>query len=61
MLPYEGYNSQPPFIPRIMQEPLLHFKLPQLEVYDKITDPIDYVETFKPVMLLQRASDTIPY
>ena len=44
-----------------MQELLLHFKLPQLEVYDWTTDPIDHVETFKAAMLLQGASDAILY
>ena len=58
MLPYEGYNSQPSFTPRIVQEPLsLHFKPPHLEVYDETIDPIDHMETFKIAMLLQRASN----
>ena len=53
MLPYEGYNNQLPFTPRIVQEPLsLHFKLSQREIYDRTTDPVDHVEIFKIAMLL---------
>ena len=60
VLPYEGFNSKPPFVSRIVWEPLpLHFRLPQLEVYDGITDPINYLETFKMAMLLQGALDII--
>ena len=62
MLPYKGYNSQLPFAPKIIQEPLsLYFKLPQLEVYDGTIDSINHVETFKAIMLLQGASDAILY
>ena len=53
MLPYERYNSQPPFTSRIVLEPLsLYFKMPQLEVYDWTTDPVDHVKTYKTTMLL---------
>ena len=62
MLPYEGYNSQPPFVPMIVQEPLpSYFKLPQLEVYDGTTDLVDHAQTFKAAMLLQGALDAILY
>ncbi|XP_073098893.1 putative disease resistance protein RGA4 [Elaeis guineensis] len=56
------YNSQPPFVSRIVQEPLsLYFKLSQLEVYDRNTDPVDHSGIFKASMLLQGASDVILY
>nr|XP_010939069.1 uncharacterized protein LOC105058013 [Elaeis guineensis] len=58
--PYEGFNSKPPFIPRIVQESLfLYFKLLEPKVYDETVDPIIHLETFKAAILLQGASDAI--
>ena len=62
MQPYEGFNSEPPFASRIMQEPLpWYFKVPQFETYDGTADPVDHLETFKAVMLLQGVTDDIFY
>lgn len=42
-----------PFDARIMIEPLpKHLKMPQLDIYDGSTDPVDYLESFKVRMLL---------
>lgn len=35
--------------------------MPQLEIYDRSTDPIDYLESFKVVMLLHGATDGVLY
>ena len=57
---YEGFNNELPFASRIMQEPLLrHFKMPQFETYVGIAGPIDHLETFKAVMLLQEVTNVI--
>ena len=44
----------------IMQEPIPpNFKLPQFESYDGTSDPIDYLEVFRMMMLLHGTPDAI--
>ena len=48
----------PTFTSKIMEEPAPpQFKILQIELYDGSTDPLDYLEAFKALMLLHRAND----
>ena len=50
----------PTFSIEIMGQLLPHyFKMPQLESYDGLADPVDHLESFKVVMLLHGATDVI--
>ena len=43
-----------PFTTEVLNRPLLSkFHLPQLESYDDSKDPLDHIESFKTLMLLQ--------
>ena len=35
------------------------FKIPQLETFDRLKDPLDYLDSFRTVMRLQGVSDEI--
>ena len=35
------------------------FKMPQTELYDGTTDPLDHLESFKALMLLHGATDGV--
>ena len=37
------------------------FRMPQIECYDGVKDPLDHLETFKTLMHLQRVPDEIMY
>ena len=40
--------------------PLPHkFRMPQIDSYDKVNDPLDHLETFKTLMHLQGVADEI--
>ena len=40
--------------------PLLHkFRMPQIDSYDEVKDPLDHLETFKTLMHLQGVADEI--
>ena len=40
--------------------PLPHkFRMPQIDSYDKVKDPLDHLETFKTLMHLQGVADEI--
>ena len=53
-----GLSTEPPFAAHILVEPLpRHFKVPQLEVYDGTSDPLDHLQGFRTTMLLHRATD----
>ena len=60
--PLDEHSGEPSFDEKILKElPLPSFKLPQLETYDGITDPIDHIEIFKIALLFQGASDATLY
>ena len=43
------FSAEPPFSPRIMHEVVPpKFRMPQAELYDGTTDPLDHLESFKP-------------
>ncbi|XP_075670186.1 uncharacterized protein LOC142639948 [Castanea sativa] len=49
-----------PFTNEVLNRPLLpKFRLPQLESYDGSKDPMDHIESFKTLMLLQRTPDKV--
>lgn len=53
---------KPPFTKEIIEEPLLkEFKVSQFEPYKGTIDPTNYFESFKALMLLQGALETIMY
>ena len=42
-----------PFTQRVLDHPLLSkFRLPQLELYDRLKDPLDHITTFKMTLSL---------
>ena len=52
------FNTEPPFSPQIMSEAVSSkFRMPQAELYDGTTDPLDHIKSFKALMLLHRATD----
>ncbi len=52
--------SESPFTKRVDDYPLLvKFKVPQLENFDGLRDPLDYLDSFRIVMQLQGVSDEI--
>ena len=49
-----------PFTTRILECPLPpKFCLPQLEVYDGMKDPLDYIGAFKTILSLQQTLDEV--
>ena len=54
------FNTESPFSPQIMSEVAPpKFRMPQAELYDGTTDPLDHIESFKALMLLHRATDGV--
>ena len=54
------YRSKSPFTKRVEDYPLpTKFKVPQLENFDGLWDPLDYLDSFITVMRLQGVSDEI--
>ncbi len=52
--------SESPFTKRVDDYPLpAMFKVPQLENFDGLRDPLDYLDSFRTVMQLQGVSDKI--
>ena len=46
-------RTNSPFTTEVLNRPLPQkFRLPQLESYDGSKDPLDHIESFKPLMLL---------
>ena len=47
-------RTDSPFTTEMLNRPFLpKFRLPQLELYDGSKDPLDHIESFKTLMLLQ--------
>ena len=57
--PYESdFNMALAFTSKIMEEFVPpRFKMPQTELYDDSTDPLDHLEAFKALILLHGAND----
>ena len=54
------HRSESPFTERIDEYPLpAKFKVPQLENFDRLKDPLDYLDSFRTVMRIQGVSDEI--
>ena len=54
------HRSESPFTKRVDEYHLLaKFKVPKLETFDRLKDPLDYLDSFKTVMCLQGVSDEI--
>ena len=54
------HHSESPFTKRVDDYPLpTKFKVPQLENFDGLRDPLDYLDSFRTVMRLQGVSDEI--
>ena len=50
----------PPFTTAVNSFPLPHkFRMPHIDRYDEVKDPIDHLETFKTLMHLQGVADEI--
>ena len=53
-------KTDSPFTPSVNSLPLLEkFRMPQIESYDGVKDPLDHLETFKTLMHLQGVPDEI--
>ncbi|XP_058183967.1 uncharacterized protein LOC131301614 [Rhododendron vialii] len=53
-------NTDSPFTPEVMRRPLPRkFKMPQLEIFNGSTDPLDHLETYKSLMHLQAVPDEV--
>ncbi|KAH7861533.1 hypothetical protein Vadar_027462 [Vaccinium darrowii] len=53
-------NTDSPFTPEVMREPLQQkFKMPHLDAFSGTTDPLDHLETYKNLMMLQEVLDKI--
>ncbi|KAH7845095.1 hypothetical protein Vadar_016210 [Vaccinium darrowii] len=47
-------NTNSPFTPEVMSKPLLwKFKMPHIDTFSGSTDPLDHLETYKNLMMLQ--------
>ena len=59
--PFErNFTVDPPFSAKVMNEPVPpRFKIPQTELYDGTSDPLDHLESFKALMLLYGANDGV--
>ena len=54
------HRSKSPFTKRVDDYPLPEkFKVPQLENFDGLRDPLDYLDSFRTVIRLQGVSDEI--
>jgi hypothetical protein len=54
------HRSESPFTKRVDEYPLpAKFKVPQLETFDGLKDPLDYLDSFRTVMRLQGVSNKI--
>ena len=54
------YQTDSPFTASINSFPLLNkFRMPQIDSYDGVKDPLDHLETFKTLMHLQGVVDEI--
>ena len=55
-------RTDSPFTASVLECPLPpKFRLPQLEVYDGIKDPMDHIEAFKTILSLQQTPDEVMY
>ncbi|KAH7845081.1 hypothetical protein Vadar_008225 [Vaccinium darrowii] len=53
-------NTNSSFTPEVMREPLpLKFKMPHIDTFNGSTDPLDHLETYKNLMMLQAVPDEI--
>ncbi|KAH7844952.1 hypothetical protein Vadar_033624 [Vaccinium darrowii] len=53
-------NTDSPLTPEVMREPLPQkFKMPHLDTFGGTTDPLDHLETYKNLMMLQAVPDEI--
>ena len=53
-------RTDSPFTNSVNSFPLSHkFRMPQIDSYDEVKDPLDHLETFKTLMHLQRVADEI--
>ena len=53
-------RTDSPFTIAVNFFPLLHkFRMPQIDSYDRVKDPLDHLETFKTLMHLQGVADEI--
>ena len=53
-------RTDSPFTASVNSFPLPHkFRMPQIDSYDKVKDPLDHLETFKTLMHLQGVADEI--
>ena len=53
-------RTDSPFIASVNSFPLPHkFRMPQIDSYDGVKDPLDHLETFKTLMQLQGVADEI--
>ena len=53
-------RTNSPFTTKVMECPLPpKFRLPQLESYDDLKDPLDHITTFKMTLSLQQTTDEI--
>ncbi|KAH7850919.1 hypothetical protein Vadar_004634 [Vaccinium darrowii] len=53
-------NTDSPFTPEVMREPLPQkFKMSHLDTFGGTTDPLDHLETYKNLMMLQAVPDEI--
>ena len=56
------HRSKSPFTKKVDDYPFpTKFKVPQLENFDRLRDPLDYLDPFRTVMWLQGVSDEIMY
>ena len=54
------YQTDSPFTASINLFPLPHkFRMPQIDSYDEVKDPLDHLETFKTLMHLQGVANEI--
>ena len=61
--PYElDFNAAPAFTSKIIEQVIPPwFKMPQTELYDGSSDPLDHLEAFKALMLLHGTNDGTLY
>ena len=53
-------RTDSPFTTSVNSFPLSHkFRMPQIDSYDEVKDPLDHLETFKTLMHLQGVADAI--
>ena len=54
------HRSESPFTKRVDEYPLpAKFKVPQLETFDGLNDPLNYLDCFRTIMHFQGVSDEI--